>query len=64
MVTWGGGGVPFNQALVRSVPMEYKRSIMEHLKPIGFTGYKLDELTPNRTRRAQVHVVADSSSVA
>ncbi|CAM9189751.1 unnamed protein product [Ascophyllum nodosum] len=43
-----------NQALVRSIPMEFKRSIMEHLKPIGFTGYKMDELTPNRTRRAQV----------
>lgn len=36
---------------------------MDHLKPIGFTGYKLDELTPNRTRRAQVSAVADPSTV-
>mmetsp|Transcript_6845 Transcript_6845/g.9610 ORF Transcript_6845/g.9610 Transcript_6845/m.9610 type:complete len:234 (+) Transcript_6845:38-739(+) len=42
------------QALSRSVPMEYKQSLKEHLLWYGFSGFKLDELTPNRTRRAQV----------
>lgn len=42
------------QALIRAIPMAYKQSLKEHLKPLGFTGFKVDELTPNRTRRAQV----------
>ncbi|CAN0484511.1 unnamed protein product [Ectocarpus sp. 12 AP-2014] len=42
------------QALIRAVPSEHKRCIVEQLRPIGFTGLTLDELTPNRTRRAQV----------
>ena len=41
------------QALVRTVPMKYKQSIRDHLRPEGFYGFKLDELTPNKTRRAQ-----------
>jgi SIT4 phosphatase-associated protein len=42
-----------NQHLVRSVPDEFKQSLKQNLKPLGFTGYKLSELTPNLTRRAQ-----------
>jgi Domain of unknown function (DUF1823) len=42
-----------NQALVRSVPVEFKQSLKTHLKPLGFTGFKYAELTPNKTRRAQ-----------
>jgi hypothetical protein len=42
-----------NQHLVRSVPAEYKQSLKEQLKPLGFSGYKVSELTPNLTRRAQ-----------
>ncbi|KAG5177051.1 hypothetical protein JKP88DRAFT_189458 [Tribonema minus] len=43
-----------NQALVRAIPLEHKQSLKTHMTPLGFTGFKLDELTPNRTRRAQV----------
>jgi Domain of unknown function (DUF1823) len=42
-----------NQALVRSVPVEFKQSLKTHLKPLGFSGFKYAELTPNKTRRAQ-----------
>ncbi|CAM9995071.1 unnamed protein product [Scytosiphon promiscuus] len=42
-----------SQAMMRSIPPAYKRSIIEQLRPIGFTGLELEELTPNRTRRAQ-----------
>lgn len=42
-----------NQALVRSVPVEHKQSLKQHLRPLGFTGYQYAELTPNKTRRAQ-----------
>lgn len=42
-----------NQSLVRSVPVDNKQSLKKHLKPLGFTGYKYAELTPNKTRRAQ-----------
>jgi hypothetical protein len=42
-----------NQQLVRSIPMEFKQSLKTHLRPLGFTGYKYEELTPNKTRRAQ-----------
>lgn len=42
-----------NQALVRSIPMEYKQSLKPALKPLGFRGYQYAELTPNKTRRAQ-----------
>ncbi|CAM9721206.1 unnamed protein product, partial [Hapterophycus canaliculatus] len=43
-----------SQAMMRSIPPAYKRSIIEQLRPMGFTGLELEELTPNRTRRAQV----------
>jgi hypothetical protein len=36
--------------------LTYKNSyqgIKIKLRPYGFTGFKLDELTPNKTRRAQ-----------
>jgi len=42
-----------NQALVRSIPAEFKQSLKPMLKPLGFMGFKLKELTPNKTRRAQ-----------
>jgi Domain of unknown function (DUF1823) len=43
-----------NQALVRSIPVENKKSYLkEYMKPFGFTGYQVAELTPNMTRRAQ-----------
>ncbi|CAM9276555.1 unnamed protein product [Chrysoparadoxa australica] len=43
-----------NQALVRSIPLQFKQTLKDELRPLGFTGFKVDELTPNRTRRAQV----------
>merc|ERR1712172_339795 len=42
-----------NQDLVRSIPVDWKQSLKEQLKPFGFKGYKYAELTPNKTRRAQ-----------
>lgn len=42
-----------NQDLVRSIPLDNKQSLKEHLKPLGFKGYQYSELTPNKTRRAQ-----------
>ncbi|KAA8497998.1 hypothetical protein FVE85_5583 [Porphyridium purpureum] len=39
------------QKLTRSIPKEYKALLKEDL---GFKGFKIDELTPNRTRRATV----------
>jgi hypothetical protein len=30
-----------------------QQGVKEHLRPLGFTGFMLDELTPNKTRRAQ-----------
>lgn len=39
--------------MVRSIPVEYKQSLKQHLKPYGFRGYQYTELTPNKTRRAQ-----------
>jgi hypothetical protein len=42
-----------NQALVRSIPLEYKQSLKQFLVPLGWKGYKYAELTPNKTRRAQ-----------
>lgn len=42
-----------NQALVRTIPLDNKQQLKLHLKPFGFTGFKLKELTPNKTRRAQ-----------
>ena len=42
-----------NQALVASIPMKYKGGIKEQLRKVGWTGFKLEGLTPNKTRRAQ-----------
>lgn len=33
-----------NQSLVRSVPVDNKQSLKTHLKPLGFTGYKVSSL--------------------
>ncbi|CAN8067929.1 unnamed protein product [Agarophyton chilense] len=40
------------QKLVRSIPAEYKQLLKEVLRPLGFRGWKIADLTPNRTRRA------------
>jgi len=42
------------QALQRSVPQEHKDNLRQTLKPLGWAGFKLEGLTPNMTRRAQV----------
>lgn len=39
--------------LMRSVPRTFKGGVRE-LVSVGFKGYKLNELTPNKTRRAQL----------
>jgi hypothetical protein len=41
------------QDLARSIPMEHKQQLIRHLLPLGFKGYQLAGLTPNKTRRAQ-----------
>jgi len=43
-----------NQSVVRSIPVEHKQSLKKNFKPMGWSGYKYAELTPNKTRRAQV----------
>eukprot|EP00816_Leptocylindrus_hargravesii_P012055 CAMPEP_0196824410 /NCGR_PEP_ID=MMETSP1362-20130617/91741_1 /TAXON_ID=163516 /ORGANISM="Leptocylindrus danicus, Strain CCMP1856" /LENGTH=265 /DNA_ID=CAMNT_0042204663 /DNA_START=33 /DNA_END=830 /DNA_ORIENTATION=+ len=44
-----------NQKLVKSIPPgPNKQALFRHLKPLGFTGFKVSELTPSKTRRAQV----------
>lgn len=43
-----------SMALMRSIPRDFKGGVRA-LEKEGFTGYKLSELTPNKTRRAQVH---------
>ena len=42
------------QGLQRSVPREHKDRLRPTLRPLGWSGFKLDGLTPNMTRRAQV----------
>lgn len=42
-----------SMALVRSIPRDFKGGV-RNLEAAGFRGYKLSELTPNKTRRAQV----------
>jgi len=42
-----------NQALVASIPQEHKQGIKIQLRPLGFTGFMMEGLTPNKTRRAQ-----------
>lgn len=41
------------QNLSRSVPPEGKQLLKPTLSPFGFNGWKIQELTPNLTRRAQ-----------
>lgn len=40
------------QRLQRSIPAEHKNALRETLKPHGFAGWHVRDLTPNRTRRA------------
>jgi len=42
---------PPNVKLVRSIPAENKQLLKEKL---GFEGYKINELVPRKTRRAQI----------
>ena len=42
------------QALQKSVPTEHKDNLRQCLKPLGWAGFKMEGLTPNMTRRAQV----------
>lgn len=42
-----------NMNLMRSVARDFKGGV-NNLKSYGFKGYKLNELTPNKTRRAQL----------
>jgi len=42
-----------NQQLVKSIPADNKQQLKVQLRPLGFTGFKYKELTPNKTRRAQ-----------
>ncbi len=42
--------------LMRSVPRDFKGGVRE-LVNFGWAMYKLNELTPNKTRRAQVNIV-------
>ncbi|EKQ69730.1 protein of unknown function DUF1823 [Leptolyngbyaceae cyanobacterium JSC-12] len=42
---------PPNVKLVRSIPSENKQLLKEKL---GFAGYKINELVPRKTRRAQI----------
>lgn len=42
------------QSLQRSVAKEHKNNLRAFLKPLGWNGYKMEGLTPNMTRRAQV----------
>lgn len=41
-----------NQNLTRSIPPPYKQQLKPVMKPFGFSGWKIKDLTPNRTRRA------------
>jgi hypothetical protein len=45
-----------SMALMRSIPRDYKGGVRA-LEKEGFTGYKLKDLTPNKTRRAQVRLM-------
>lgn len=40
------------QRLTRSISPQYKQVLKEVLGPLGFRGWKITELTPNKTRRA------------
>ncbi|CDF34714.1 unnamed protein product [Chondrus crispus] len=41
------------QNLSRSIPSDYKQLLKPTMKPLGFSGWKVADLTPNLTRRAQ-----------
>lgn len=41
------------QNLTRSVPSRYKPVFRQIMRPLGFPGWKVHQLTPNLTRRAQ-----------
>lgn len=41
------------QNLSKSIPPEHKQVLKPAMKPLGFSGWKIKDLTPNRTRRAQ-----------
>lgn len=41
------------QDLIKTIPLAYKQLLKEVFKPYGFNGFKLADLTPNLTRRAQ-----------
>lgn len=41
------------QNLSRSIPPEHKQVLIPAMKPLGFSGWKVKDLNPNRTRRAQ-----------
>lgn len=45
------GDRPPNVKLARTIPSENKQLLKEQL---GFQGYKIDELIPRKTRRAQI----------
>lgn len=47
--------------LVRSIPLSFKGGVRS-LESKGFKGYKLAELTPNKTRRAQVRNITAEHS--
>eukprot|EP00960_Hanusia_phi_P057189 763488-Hanusia_phi.AAC.1 len=49
---WGGDGEG-RIGKGREREAEGGQGVKEHLRPLGFTGFKLEELTPNKTRRAQ-----------
>lgn len=42
------------QSLQKSVPTEHKDNLRAFLAPLGWRGFKMQGLTPNMTRRAQV----------
>ena len=42
-----------NQALCKSVPPSAKQNLKAAFRQYNFTGFKLEQLTPNLTRRAQ-----------
>jgi len=48
-----GPSLKANQDLVRSIPAEHKQQLKLHFLPLGWKGYVMDGLTPNKTRRAQ-----------
>ncbi|CAM9281961.1 unnamed protein product [Phaeothamnion confervicola] len=52
-----------NQALMKAIPLARKQSLKEQLGPLGFAGFKLNELTPNRTRRAQARARKEKKCV-